>query len=86
MVTDDYEIDNTYGVLNFEINQKGLINVSLHAETIEDLKTYLQNQKKPRNVRIDNYVRRVKTLNNSILFMDNRAIKLTERGMIRQVV
>ena len=36
-------------------------------------------------MRIENYIRRVKTLNNYILFMDNRAIKLMEREMIRQV-
>ena len=66
LVTDNYTIDNTYGVLNFEINQKSLIKASLDEESIEDLKTYLQNQKKPRNVRIDNYTQRVKTLNNYI--------------------
>ena len=43
MVTDDYEINNMYGVLNFETNQKSLIKVSLDVEAIEDLKTYLQN-------------------------------------------
>ena len=36
-------------------------------------------------MRIENYIRRVKTLNNYIPFMDNGAIKLTERQMIRQV-
>ena len=37
-------------------------------------------------MRIDNYIRRAKTLNNYILLMDNGAVKLTEREMIRQVV
>ena len=86
MATDNYAIDNTYGVSNFETNQKSLIKASLDEEAIEDLKTYLQNQKKPRNMRIDNYIRRVKTLNNYIPLMDNGAIKLTERELIRQVV
>ena len=66
LVTDNYTIDNTYGVLNFEMNQRSLIKASLDEESIEDLKTYLQNQKKPRNMRIDNYTQRVKTLNNYI--------------------
>ena len=86
MVTDNYAIDNTYGVPNFETNQKSLIKASLDEKAIEDLKTYLQNQNKPRNVRIDNHIRKVKTLNNYIQFMDNGAIKLTKREMIRQVV
>ena len=86
LATDNYVIDNTYGVSNFETNQKSLIKASLDEEVIEDLKTYLQNQKKPRNMRIDNYIRSVKTLNNYIPLMDNGAIKLTEREMIRQVV
>ena len=66
LVTDNYTIDNTYGVLNFEMNQRSLIKASLDEESIEDLKTYLQNQKKPRNMRIDNYTQRVKTLKNYI--------------------
>ena len=86
LAIDNYVIDNTYGVLNFETNQKSLIKASLDEKAIEDLKTYLQNQKKPRNVRIDNHIRKVKTLNNYIQFMDNGAIKLTKREMIRQVV
>ena len=86
MATDNYAIDNTYGVANFETNQKSLIKASLDEEAIKDLKTYLQNQKNPRNIRIDNYIQRVKTLNNYIPFIDNGTIKLTEREMIRQVM
>ena len=86
LATDNYVIDNTYGVENFETNRKSLIKSSRDEEAIEDLKTYIQNQKKTRNMRIDSYVRRVKTLNNYTSFMDNGAIKLTEREMIRQVV
>ena len=37
-------------------------------------------------MRVDNYIRRVKTLNNYILYMDNGAVKLTEWEMIKQVV
>ena len=58
----------------------------LDEEAIEDLKTYLRNTKKPRKMRIDNYIRRIKTLSNYILLMDNGAIKLTEREMIKQAV
>ena len=39
LATDNYAIDNTYGVENFETNQKSLIKASLDEEVIEDLKT-----------------------------------------------
>ena len=54
LAIDNYAIDNTYGVLNFETNQKILIKASLDEKAIEDLKTYLQNQKKPIHMTIDN--------------------------------
>ena len=83
---DNYETDNTYRVENFRNNQKKLVKYTLSEEAIEDLKTCLQNTKKPRKMRVDNYIRKVKTLNNYIPYMDNGAVKLTEREMIKQVV
>ena len=37
-------------------------------------------------MRINNYIRRTKTLNNYIPLMDNGVVKLTKREMIRHVV
>ena len=86
LATDNYAVDNTYGVKNFIENQKKLAKAMLDDEAIEDIKTYLQTQKKPRSMHIDNYIRRTKTLNNYIPLMDIGATELTEREMIRQVV
>ena len=86
LAADNYAVDNTYGIKNFKDNQKKLAKAMLDDEAIEDIKSYLQTQKKPRSMHIDNYIRRTKTLNNYIPFMDIGATELTEREMIRQVV
>ena len=51
----------------------------LDDKVIEDIKAYLQTQKKPRSMRIDNYIQYTKTLNSYIPLMDIGATKLTER-------
>ena len=79
MATYNYAIDNTCGVLNFETNQKSLIKVSLDEEAIEDQKPYHQKQKEPRKMRINNYIRKLKTLKNYMPLMDIGAVKLMER-------
>ena len=83
LANDNYAIDNTFGVENFKNNQKNLARIMLDDEAIEDVKTYLQTVKKPRSMRIDSYIRRVKTLNSYIPSMDIDATKLTEKEMIR---
>ena len=86
LAIDNYVIDNTFGVENFYDNQKELAKTLLDDDAVEDLKTFLQSSKKPRRMRIDNYIRRIKVLNNYIPLMENGAIKLTERELIKQVI
>ena len=71
LAVDNYAIDNTFEVENFYDNQKGLAKTLLDDDAVKDLKTFLQNSKKPRKMRIDNYIRRIKVLNNYIPFMEN---------------
>ena len=49
----------------------------LDDEAIDDIKTYLQTIKKPRNIQIDSHIHQVKTLNTYIPLMDTVATKLT---------
>ena len=53
----------------------------LDEEAIEDFKTYLQSKKSKKHEG-GCYIQRIKTLN-YILLMDIRAVKLTEREMIK---
>ena len=71
LAVDNYAIDNTFGVENFYDNQKGLAKTLLDDGAVEDLKAFLQNSKKPIKMRIDNYIRRIKVLNNFIPLMEN---------------
>lgn len=80
---DNYALDNAYGVQNFVDNKKDLIKLMLDEEAIEDLKTYLKNQKKSRSMRIDNYTRQTKMLNNYTPWIDKG---VAEREMIKQVI
>ena len=77
-----YSVDNAFEVDNFETNQQILAKVLLDEEPIEDLKIYLQNTKNRRKMRIDDYIRRVKSVNNYTSFIDIGTFKLTEREMI----
>ena len=49
-------------------------------------KEYLQDTKKPRSQKIENCIRRVKTVNNYIPLMKQRAQKLTKRELIKTVI
>ena len=82
----NYEVDNTYSVENFYRNQKLLAERELDEECVETLKTYLGDTKKPRKMKIDAFIRRAKTLNNYLPQMNTRAVKLTEREMLKLVV
>ena len=53
LVTDNYAVDNTYAVENFETRQKGLTIDLLDEGAIEDLKMFLQNTKKSRKMWVD---------------------------------
>ena len=83
---DNYEVDNTFGVQAFYSQQTALVSKSLDEDAVENTKEYLQNTKKPRSQKIENYIRRVKTVNNYIPLMKNGAQKLTERELIKTVI
>ena len=74
--SDNYEVDNTFGVQAFYDQQTALVAKSLDEDAVEITKDYLQNTKKPRSQKIENYIRRVKTINNYIPLMKNGAQKL----------
>ena len=59
---------------------------ALNEDAVELIKSYLQETKKPRSMKVENYIRRVKTLNNYIPLMELGAVKLTERELIKHVV
>ena len=83
---DNYEVDNTFGVQAFYSQQTALVSKSLDEDAEEITKEYLQNTKKPRSQKIENYIRRVKTINNYIPLMKNGAQKFTERELIKTVI
>lgn len=58
----------------------------MNEDAIESIKRYLEETKKPTSMKVENYTRRVKMLNNYIPLMEIGAIKLTERELIKQVV
>ena len=62
-----------------------LVEESLIKDAIETTKSYLQKTKKLRSLKIENYIRRVKTLNNYITLMKEGTVKLTERELIKQL-
>lgn len=62
-----------------------LVEESLNKDAIETTKSYLQKTKKLRSLKIENYIRRVKTLNNYITLMKEGTVKLTERELIKQL-
>ena len=79
-------MDNEYGVNNIYNDQKSLSKMLLDYDAVKDLKTFLQNSKKPRKMRIDNYICRVKVLNNYSPLMENGAVKLTKRESIKKMI
>ena len=83
---DNYEVDNTFGVQAFYSQQTTLVSKSLDEDAVEITKDYLQNTKKPRSQKIENYIRRVKTINNYIPLMKEGAQKFTERELIKTVI
>lgn len=85
LAVDNYEVDNTYEVDIFFENQISLVTESLDKDPIETIESYLQETNKPRTIKIENYIRRVKTLNNYPL-IETGAVKLTERELIKTVV
>ena len=84
--SDNYEVDNTFGVQAFYSQQTALVSKSLDEDAVENTKEYLQNTKKPRSQKIENNIRRVKTVNNYIPLMKNGAQNLTERELIKTVI
>ena len=66
LTSDNYEVDNTYEVKIFFENWTSLVSESLNEGDIEPAKTCLQETKKPRSLKIENYIRRLKILNNYI--------------------
>lgn len=53
---DNCVVNNTFGVKNFEDKQKDLVKAMLDEEAIEYLKIHLQNHKKQRTMRMENYI------------------------------
>ena len=66
ITSENYEVDNTYEVKIFFENWRSLVSESLNEEDIETTKTCLQETKKPRSLKIENYIRRLTILNNYI--------------------
>ena len=62
LTSDNYEVDNTYGVKTFFKNQRSLSSESLNEYAVKITKGY-------RSLKVENYIRRVKTLNNYIHLM-----------------
>ena len=62
-----------------------LVEESLNKDAIETTKSYLQKTKKLRSLKIENYIRRVKNLNNYITLMKEGAVKLTERELMKRL-
>ena len=84
---DNYEVDNTFGVQAFYLQQTALESKSLDEDAVEMTKEYLQDTKKLRSQKIENiYMRRVKTVNNYIPLMKQGAQRLTERELIKTVI
>jgi len=82
----NYEVDNTFGVEAFYLQQTALVSKSLDEDAVEMTNEYLQYTKKPRSQKIENYIRRVKNVNNYIPLMKQGAQKLTERELIKTVI
>ena len=74
LTSDNYEVDKTYEVKIFFENQTSLVSESLNEDAIETTKAYLQETKKLRSLKIENYIRRVKTLNNYITLMEKGTV------------
>ena len=70
----------------FYSQQTALVSKSLDEDAVEITKEYLQDTKKPRSQKIENYIRRVKTVNNYIPLMKNGAQKFTERELIKTII
>ena len=83
---DNYEVDNTFGVQAFYSQQTALVSKSLDEDAVEITKEYLQDTKKPRSQKIENYIRRVKTVNNYIPLIKTGSQKLTESELIKTVI
>ena len=83
---DNCEVDNMFGVQDFYDQQTSLVAKSLDEDAFEVTKEYLQDTKKPRSQKIENYIRRVKTVNNYIPLMKEGAQKLTEKELIKTVI
>ena len=83
---DNYEVDNTFGVQAFYDQQRSLVAKSLDEDAVEVTKEYLQDTTKRRSHKVENYIRRVKTVNNYIPLMKEGAQKLTEKELIKTVI
>ena len=86
LTQDNYEVDNTFGEQAFFHSQTNLVSKLLVEDVVEITKDYLQQTKKPRNQKIENHIRRVKTINNYIPLMIGGAQNFTERELIKTVI
>ena len=80
---DNYEVENTFGVKALYSQQTALVSKSLDEDAVEITKEYLQDTKNPRSQKIENYIRRVKAVNNYILLMKTGAQKSQKGNLSR---